>query len=54
LLVAGFWILIDIDRAKINTKPVRLNISLPESLLHDIDAFAKPHHLTHSGFLALH
>ena len=48
----GFWILIAIDRAKINTKPVRLNISLPESLLHDIDAFAKSHHLTRSGFLA--
>jgi predicted RNase H-like HicB family nuclease len=48
----GFWIMIAIDRAKINTKPVRLNISLPESLLHDIDAFAKSHHLTRSGFLA--
>jgi len=49
---AGFWMLIAIDRAKINTKPVRLNISLPESLLHDIDAFAKSHQLTRSGFLA--
>jgi predicted RNase H-like HicB family nuclease len=48
----GFWMLVSIDRAKINTKPVRLNISLPESLLNDIDAFAKSHHLTRSGFLA--
>jgi predicted RNase H-like HicB family nuclease len=48
----GFWMLVAIDRAKINTKPVRLNISLPESLLHDIDAFAKSHQLTRSGFLA--
>jgi predicted RNase H-like HicB family nuclease len=48
----GFWMLVDIDRSKINTKPVRLNISLPESLLHEIDAFAKAHHLTRSGFLA--
>ncbi|ASU41484.1 CopG family transcriptional regulator [Herbaspirillum sp. meg3] len=48
----GFWMLIAIDRAKINTKPVRVNISLPESLLHDIDAFAESHHLTRSGFLA--
>jgi predicted RNase H-like HicB family nuclease len=48
----GFWMLVAIDRAKINTKPVRLNISLPESLLHDIDAFAKARHLTRSGFLA--
>lgn len=48
----GFWMLVAIDRAKINTKPVRVNISLPESLLHDIDAFAESHHLTRSGFLA--
>jgi predicted RNase H-like HicB family nuclease len=48
----GFWIMIAIDRARINTRPVRLNISLPESLLHDIDAFAKSHHMTRSGFLA--
>ncbi|MDB5774174.1 MAG: hypothetical protein JWP38_307 [Herbaspirillum sp.] len=48
----GFWMLVSIDRAKINTKPVRLNISLPESLLHDIDAYAKSHQLTRSGFLA--
>lgn len=48
----GFWMLVNIDRSRINTKPVRLNISLPESLLHDIDAFAKSHHMTRSGFLA--
>jgi len=48
----GFWMLVDIDLAKINTKPVRLNISMPESLLREIDAFAKSHHLTRSGFLA--
>ncbi len=48
----GFWMLVNIDRSKINTKPVRLNISLPESLLHEIDAFAKARHLTRSGFLA--
>jgi predicted RNase H-like HicB family nuclease len=48
----GFWMLVNIDRSKINTKPVRINISLPESLLHEIDAFAKTQHLTRSGFLA--
>jgi metal-responsive CopG/Arc/MetJ family transcriptional regulator len=31
---------------------VRLNISLPENLLHDIDEHAKTMHLTRSGFLA--
>ncbi|MGK5080845.1 type II toxin-antitoxin system HicB family antitoxin [Janthinobacterium sp. HLX7-2] len=48
----GFWMLVNIDLSKVNTKPVRLNISLPESLLRDIDLFAKSHHLTRSGFLA--
>lgn len=48
----GYWMLVNIDRSKINTKPVRLNISLPENLLRDIDAFAKSHQMTRSGFLA--
>jgi predicted RNase H-like HicB family nuclease len=48
----GFWMLVDIDRSKVNSKPVRLNISLPESLLHEIDLAAKSQHLTRSGFLA--
>ncbi|AMP03647.1 CopG family transcriptional regulator [Collimonas pratensis] len=48
----GYWMLVNIDRSRINTKPVRLNISLPENLLREIDAFAKAHQLTRSGFLA--
>jgi predicted RNase H-like HicB family nuclease len=48
----GFWMMVDVDLSRINAKPVRLNISLPGSLLHDIDAFAKAHHMTRSGFLA--
>ena len=48
----GFWLLVDIDRSKINSKPVRLNISLPESLVNAIDLAAKRQHLTRSGFLA--
>jgi len=48
----GFWMMVNIDLTKINTKPVRINISLPETLLRDIDAAAKSRHLTRSGFLA--
>lgn len=48
----GAWMLVDIDLSKVSSKPVRLNISLPESLVHDIDAAAKSQHLTRSGFLA--
>lgn len=42
----GFWMLVDIDLSKVSTKQVRLNISLPESLLRDIDRHAKSRHLT--------
>lgn len=48
----GYWMVVDIDLWKVNTKPLRLNISLPESLLRDIDRYAKSRHLTRSGFLA--
>lgn len=48
----GFWMLVEIDLSKINTKPVRINVSLPENLLHEIDAAAKAQHLTRSSFLA--
>ncbi|MGF0536995.1 type II toxin-antitoxin system HicB family antitoxin [Agrobacterium sp. ES01] len=33
-------------------KAVRLNITLPEDVLRDIDAYAEAHGLTRSGFLA--
>lgn len=48
----GFWMLVDIDLSKVRTKPVRLNISLPATLLRDIDVFAKSRHLSRSSFLA--
>ena len=49
----GVWLLADIDLSRIDIKPVRLNISLPSSLVHEIDAWAQHNHLTRSGFLAL-
>jgi predicted RNase H-like HicB family nuclease len=48
----GFWMLVDIDLSKVNTKAIRLNISLPENLVHRIDAVAKAQHLSRSAFLA--
>ena len=44
--------LVDIDLTRIDTKPVRLNISLPAHLVQQIDAYASAHHLPRSGFLA--
>lgn len=48
----GAWLLVDVDVSRLSTKPVRINISLPENLVQNIDRYAKAHHLTRSGFLA--
>ncbi|WP_457794595.1 type II toxin-antitoxin system HicB family antitoxin [Acinetobacter baumannii] len=40
----GFWLLIDIDTSKINTKSVCINVSMSESLVKRIDAVAKRQH----------
>lgn len=48
----GVWLLADVDVSRIDTKPVRLNISLPSNLVEQIDAWASAHHMTRSGFLA--
>lgn len=48
----GAWLLVDVNVSRLSTKPVRINISLPENLVQNIDRYAKSHHLTRSGFLA--
>lgn len=50
--VGGYWMLIDIDLSKVSTRAVRLNISLPENLLTEIDKYATKRHMTRSAFLA--
>jgi len=49
----GYWMMVDIDLSKVNTKAVRLNISLPENLVHRIDEEAKARHLSRSALLAM-
>ena len=46
------WGLVDIDEALLNTEQVRFNVSWPGYLVHIVDAYAKKHHETRSGFLA--
>lgn len=46
------WALVEVDNIPANKTPVRLNVSLPEYLVHRIDQYAQAHHLTRSGFLA--
>jgi len=48
----GVWLLINVDISKLETKPVRLNISLLQSLVSESDSYAKAHGATRSGFLA--
>ncbi len=52
LLVDAVWAIVDVDVAKYLSKPIRLNVSLPEGLVRSIDEYARAHHLTRSGFLA--
>lgn len=50
----GFWLMVNLDADKLqaSTKAVRINISLPGSLVRKIDSYVKAQSLTRSGFLA--
>lgn len=48
----GVWMLVDLDTTRLDPAPKRVNISLPGSLLSQIDEYAEEHHLSRSGFLA--
>lgn len=48
----GYWMLVDIDLARVNSKATRLNISLPAGLVDRIDRQADAEHMTRSGWLA--
>lgn len=48
----GFWLLVDIDLARVRSRAVRLNISLPENLVQRIDATARQRGQSRSAFLA--
>jgi predicted RNase H-like HicB family nuclease len=46
------WGLVDIDLSVLDSKPERVNVSLPRFVLHRIDEYVKRQHETRSGFLA--
>lgn len=48
----AIWAMVDVDPAAFDTKPERVNISLPRFVLNRIDSFAEKHRETRSGFLA--
>lgn len=47
----GLWALVDVDLSKVSGKAKRVNITLPEHLLTQIDSFAAKTGDTRSGFL---
>lgn len=46
------WALADVDITKLDSKPERINISLPRFVLHKIDTYVEKRHETRSGFIA--
>jgi predicted RNase H-like HicB family nuclease len=46
------WALADVDLSKLDSKPERINISIPRFVLRKIDAYVEGRHETRSGFLA--
>ncbi|MEE8056915.1 MAG: type II toxin-antitoxin system HicB family antitoxin [Pseudomonadales bacterium] len=49
----GQWVYVEINTAELNTKAVRINISLPENLISQIDQRAKAQGMSRSGFLSV-
>ena len=48
----GIWVMVNIDLAKLKVKAKRVNITMPENLLNEIDRYADKYHMTRSGLLA--
>jgi len=48
----GAWMLVDVDTSRLSTKPILINIYLPENLVQSMTRYTKSQHLTLSGFLA--
>jgi predicted RNase H-like HicB family nuclease len=50
--VGAIWALVDLEWTKLDSKPERINVSLPRFVLAKIDRFAEAHRETRSGLLA--
>jgi predicted RNase H-like HicB family nuclease len=48
----AIWALVDVDASKFDSKPERINISIPRFVLKKIDSFAELKHETRSGFIS--
>lgn len=48
----AIWALVDVDASKFDSKPERINISIPRFVLKKIDSFAESKRETRSGFIS--
>ncbi len=48
----GVWLLVDIDTSRLDTRPTRVNVSLPRGLVAQMDRYARAHGMTRSGLIA--
>ncbi len=46
------WGIVEVDLSKLSVKSKRVNITIPENLLHSVDQYAKQHGESRSGLLA--
>ena len=51
-LKGGMWGLVEVDLSKLSGKAKRINVTLPERILSQVDTYAESNGLTRSGFLA--
>ena len=48
----GIWALVELDLDKLDSKPERINISLPRFILNKIDRYANARHESRSGLIS--
>lgn len=48
----GIWAMVDVDLSKLSGQVKRINITMPERILSQIDSYASSHGETRSGLLA--
>ncbi|CAB3759982.1 type II toxin-antitoxin system HicB family antitoxin [Paraburkholderia humisilvae] len=49
----GLWMFVDINLARVTSKAVGIQFSLPEDLLRQVDLAARERHMTRSAFITL-
>lgn len=47
----GVWMLVNVDLSKLETKPMRLNVSLPGHVVRKMDDYASENHMTRSALI---